>query len=193
MDNVVLGGWMGQRATTEALAIAQFNINGVDISEQASISFLLSVGGSISGSTNTQAYKEFTEYSTFSDVKIAGGNPGYYSNISLWFESVSSTPVPIQFDLKPIAHWINPIQFPDDSSISAKAKAYSEFVNWKIQNTTTASSLIPFFTISYQTGSQNSEESFASCPPGTISGGCSTNNMNQNFPWKLTSSSFLQS
>lgn len=187
----VEGGLMYQRFTLDSYSKANLESQDISVSQEAQISFDISIGESSSSTSNSTSLQLFSQNVTASKIGIIGGDPSDGSNFSAWQQSLVQEPLPVIIKLDPIYLWMNSDYFPDDNDIDLKSQAYSNYTQWFLETQNSFDIFVPFYNVAIGGDAKYQAGSSVSCPDGTVvlSGGCSSTQIDgDDWPWRITGS-----
>mmetsp|Transcript_49256 Transcript_49256/g.74950 ORF Transcript_49256/g.74950 Transcript_49256/m.74950 type:complete len:630 (+) Transcript_49256:53-1942(+) len=185
------GGLITQRSTLDAYSKANLESQDISVSQQAQVSFDITIGESTTSTSNSSSLQAFQQNATFSEITVIGGNPSYENDFESWQNSLVDSPLPVIVKLSPIYVWMNEDYFPNDNQIANKAQAYSEYTQWYLETQNSYDIFIPFFNVAMGEQDEYQASSTVSCPEGSVilSGGCSSTQISgDDWPWRITGS-----
>lgn len=134
ITEILLGGIAQQTISIDDVYVKNITSEGQSVTHKAKASFFVSLGGSITDSSNNTEQHEFTRMVKTSYTTTLGGEPFEMNNSTYdWYASVADNPVVTHFVVAPIVDLLTSERFPNDSAIGTKAtliqQAWEKYTN----------------------------------------------------------------
>lgn len=132
-SNILFGGQAHQRIVLQEQDYSSFLEEGLDVEEQAAMTFDIAKV-SQKGSSTDKRSKKFVSAtrSSTENIVYTGGYP--QQMFDMWSMSVKDMPGPIQVELRPIYELLTADRFPDDHAIDTKRKALQDATEEYLRN-----------------------------------------------------------
>lgn len=132
-SRILFGGQAHQRIVIQEQDYSSFLEDGLDVEEQAAITFEIAKA-SEKGSSSEKLSKKFANATSSSteNINFTGGYP--QQMFDMWASTVNDLPGPIQVELTPLYELLTKERFPNDAAIDTKRNALQKEIEEYLRN-----------------------------------------------------------
>eukprot|EP01095_Lingulamoeba_sp_RSL-Kostka_P017293 TRINITY_DN890_c0_g2_i1.p1 TRINITY_DN890_c0_g2~~TRINITY_DN890_c0_g2_i1.p1 ORF type:complete len:515 (+),score=167.83 TRINITY_DN890_c0_g2_i1:126-1670(+) len=191
ISQLIMGGLSSQQTSILTTFHSLLQSVDIDVSEQASVSFIVSCGESVNVNNNQTAYKAFETFSEIGTLEVSGGNSSYANDFITWSGTVADNPVPLKSYINPLNDILTSDYFPNDPNIADKKTALGKAIQYYIEKNGKMPALTPTLNTCNTNGKNELLDGCkVQCPDNYIalSGGCSGQLEMIDHPWKIVNS-----